>query len=207
MLELWGRTNSINVQKVLWCMAELGLEHERTDAGLAYGVNDEAWFLELNPNGKVPLLRDGDLTLWESNTIVRYLSAKHGAGTLCPRDFGARADAERWMDWQLSTLARAPAIAFWNLVRTPAHERDMTAVERAVAKTNAALTLLDRHLQDRDYVTGSRLTMGDIPVGAITHRWLALEGIARPEWPALRAWFDRLAARPGYARHVMLPLS
>jgi glutathione S-transferase len=207
MLEVWGRTNSVNVQKVLWCLAELGLEHVLTQAGLSHGINNEDWYLALNPNGKVPMLRDGALTLWESNTIVRYLSAKHGLGTLCPNDAGARADVERWMDWQLSTLARSPSIAFWNLVRTPAHERNMAAVERAVANTNAALDLLDRHLERRDYVGGAAFTMGDIPVGAITHRWLALEGIARPAWPALRAWFDRLAARPAYARHVMLPLS
>lgn len=207
MLEVWGRTNSVNVQKVLWCLAELELDYERIDAGLAHGINDEEWYLALNPNGKIPLLRDGQLSLWESNTIVRYLCARHGLGSLWPQDPGARADVERWMDWQLSTLARSPSIAFWNLVRTPAHERDMAAVTRAVAATNAALTLLDRHLERREYVGGAAFTMGDIPVGAITHRWLALEGIARPQWPALRAWFDRLAARPGYARHVMLPLS
>jgi glutathione S-transferase len=207
MIELWGRSNSVNVQKVLWCAAELGLDLERHDAGLAYGVNDQDWFLALNPNGKVPLLREGEFTLWESNAIVRYLSAKHGLGSLCPRDLQDRADAERWMDWQLSTLALSPAIAFWNLVRTPEPERDMAAVERAVAQTNAAFSILDRHLTSNPFVLGEPFSMADIPLGAIAHRWFALDGIARPDWPALRRWFDRLSERPGFKTHVMLPLT
>jgi glutathione S-transferase len=207
MIKVWGRRNSVNVQKVLWCAFELDIDLERIDAGLAYGVNTEDWFLAINPNGKVPLMQDGEFTLWESNSIVRYLSAKHGLGRLCPTDLQARASAERWMDWQLSTLARSPAVAFWNLVRTPEPERNMPAVERAVHETNAAFTILDRHLSKHTYVLGDSFSMADIPLGAIAHRWFALDGIARPDWPGLRRWFTLLSARPGYAKHVMLPLS
>lgn len=207
MLTIWGRPNSVNVQKVMWCVAELGLDHERIDAGLEFGKNHEPWFLEMNPNAKVPVLRDGAVTLWESNTIVRYLCAKHAAGDLYPESLERRAHAERWMDWQLSTLARPAALAFWGLIRTPPARRDRQVIERAVAETNAALALLDAHLSASDYVAGREFSMGDIPVGALTHRWLALPGIERPAFAGLERWYERLTEREPFRRHVMLPLS
>jgi glutathione S-transferase len=207
MLTVWGRTNSVNVQKVMWCIGELGLSYERIEAGLEHGRNREDWYLALNPNGRVPLLQDGAFSLWESNTIVRYLCAKHGRAPLYPATHEQRAHAERWMDWQLSTIARPSGIAFWNLVRIPPAERNPEAVARAVAETNAAFDILDVHLAERPFVAGDALTIGDIPVGALAHRWLALDGIDRPVWPALRRWFERLAERPAFREHVMLPLS
>jgi glutathione S-transferase len=207
MLRIWGRPNSVNVQKVMWCVAELGIAHERLDAGLEHGKNHEPWFLAKNPNGTVPLLEDGEFSLWESNTIVRYLAAKHDFGGLYPERLEARADAERWMDWQLSMLASPVATVFQNLVRRPPAERDMLAVERGIRAANQAFERLDRHLAERSFVTGSRLTVGDIPVGAIAHRWLALEGIERPPLVNLGRWHARLAERGPYRAHVMLPLS
>jgi glutathione S-transferase len=206
-IRVWGRTNSVNVQKVLWCLAELGLTFEQIDAGLEFGQNNEEWFLAMNPNGKVPLLEHGEFTLWESNSIVRYLCAAYDHGGLYPAPPARRALAECWMDWQLSTIARPHAIAFWNLVRMPESARNMRAVECAVDETNAALAILDAHLRANDYVAGQAFTMGDIPVGAVVHRWLALEGIERPAWPALGRWFERLTARAAFRDHVMLPLS
>ena len=207
MLTIYGRTNSVNVQKVLWCLAELDLPYSRVDAGLEHGKNDEPWYLELNPNGKVPLLQDGSFTLWESNTIVRYLSGKHGAGSLCPAALEARALAERWMDWQLSTLITPVSIVFQNLIRRPAAERDTAAIARNVGEANRAMTLLDEHLQRQPYVAGDRFTMGDIPVGAVAHRWLEIPGIERPPLAAVRAWRTRLRERSGFRAHVQLPLS
>jgi glutathione S-transferase len=207
VLTVWGRRNSVNVQKVLWCLAELDIETQRIDAGLEFGLNTEPWYLALNPNGRIPLVRDGDVTLWESNSIVRYLCAKHSAGHLYPEDPARRADADRWMDWQLSTLARPTSIAFWNLVRRGPAERDEAAVARAVPEANAAFDLLDRHLESHAYVAGPGFTMGDIPVGAMAHRWLALEGIERPSWPALQRWYGALRARPPFHAHVAQPLS
>ena len=206
MLTIFGRTNSVNVQKVLWCLAELGVPFERIDAGLAYGKNHEPWYLELNPNGRVPLLQEGDFTLWESNTIVRYLSARFGLGTLCPAALEHRALAERWMDWQLGTLVGPVSIVFWNLIRTPPERRDADAVARNTDEANRAAAILDRALRNQPFVAGEQFTMGDIPVGAVIHRWLALP-VARPELPALEAWYARLQTRPGYREHVMLPLS
>lgn len=207
MLTIYGRTNSVNVQKVLWCLAELDLPYTRIDAGLAYGKNDEPWYLELNPNGKVPLLQDGSFTLWESNTIVRYLSAKHAAGTLCPTSFEARALAERWMDWQLSTLIAPVTVVFQNLIRRPAAERDAAAIARNLREANRAMTLLDAHLQRHPYVAGDRFTMGDIPVGAVAHRWLEIPDLERPPLDAVRGWHARLAERAAFRTHVQLPLS
>ena len=207
MLTIYGRTNSVNVQKVLWCLAELDVPYERVDAGLAHGKNTEPWYLALNPNGRVPLLVDGSFALWESNTIVRYLAAKHGQGSLCPVSLEQRALAERWMDWQLSTLIRPVSIVFQALYRTPATERDAGAVARNTTEANRAVELLDAYLTAQSYVAGGSFTMGDIPVGAVVHRWLEIEGIERPAFPSARAWRDRLAERPGFRRHVMLPLS
>jgi glutathione S-transferase len=206
-IRVWGRPNSVNVQKVMWCIGEIGLECERIDAGLEFGVVDETWFLELNPNGLIPLMKHGELSLWESNTIVRYLASRFSLGNLCPPAPAARAAVEKWMDWQLSTLGPAQTRAFWGLVRTPEAERDYAAIERSVRRTNRAFAVLDGHLATHDFVGGPDFTMGDIPLGAMTYRWLSLEGIERPDWPALRRWYARLSDRPAYREHVMLPLT
>jgi glutathione S-transferase len=207
MLKIWGRRNSVNVQKVLWCAGELALEYERVDAGLQFGHNKEPWYLALNPNGRVPLIQDGTFTLWESNSIVRYLCAMHDHGGLYPAEPRRRAAAEKWMDWQLSMLARPVSIVFQNLVRTPEGERDVGAVRACTAEANAAFTLLDRHLGGQRFVSGNELSMGDIPVGALAHRWRELEGIERPTWPSLDRWLGELRERPAFREHVMVPLT
>jgi glutathione S-transferase len=192
---------------VLWCLAEIGIPYERVDAGLAHGRNKEPWYLALNPNGLIPLLQDGAFTLWESNTIVRYLAGKHAFGGLYPASPEARALAERWMDWQLSTLVWPVSIVFQNVVRRPPAERDASAIAHHTAEANRAIELLDSHLAKQPYVAGDAFTMGDIPVGATAHRWLEIEGIDRPPLAAVRSWRARLAERPGFRAHVMLPLS
>lgn len=207
MLTIYGRTNSANVQKVLWCIAEIGMEYRRIDAGLAHGKNHEPWYLALNPNGLVPLMQDGAFTLWESNTIVRYLASKHAYGSLYPALPEHRALAERWMDWQLSTLVRPVSIVFQNLFRTPVEKRDPVAIERNLVDANRAVALLDAHLATHPYVAGATFTVGDIAVGTIAHRWLEIPDIERPPLPALREWRARLRERSAFRTHVMLPLS
>ena len=207
VLTIYGRTNSVNVQKVLWCLAELAVPYTRVDAGLEHGKNTEPWYLALNPNGRVPLLTDGSFSLWESNTIVRYLAAKHGLGSLCPASLEARALAERWMDWQLSTLVGPVSIVFQNLIRRPAAERDAAAIAYNTREANRAMALLDAHLAQQPYVAGEAFTMGDIPVGATAHRWLEIPGIDRPPLASIRAWRTRLAERRAFRDHVQLPLS
>lgn len=207
MLTIYGRTSSVNVQKVLWCLAEIGVPYERIDAGLAYGKNHDAWYLALNPNARIPLLVDGDFSLWESNTIVRYLASKHDVGSLWPKQPETRALAERWMDWQLSTPITPVTVAFVGLVRTPPEKRDPGAIAAAAREANEAFGILETHLTRQPYVAGNAFTMGDIPIGALAYRWLALEGVERPAFPALAAWQARLAERPAFRREVMRPLS
>jgi glutathione S-transferase len=206
MLRIWGRTNSINVQKVLWCCVELDLPFERMDAGMAFGVVQTAAYRALNPNGRIPTLEDDGYVLWESNTIVRYLATKHGLGSLCPSDLGARFDAERWMDWQLTTLDRPVRNVFWALVRTAPEKRDPAALGQAQAEAEHALAILDEHLAQRQFVGGETFTMGDIPVGASVHRWLALD-LQRAKHAHVQRWYERLTERPGFREHVIQPLS
>ena len=205
MLELWGRTNSINVQKVLWCLDELGLEYERHDAGMAYGVVDTDAYRALNPNRRVPTLRDGDLTLWESNVIVRYLAARYGAGGLAPADPAAHAIADQWMDWQQTTLHADVTFVFWGQIRGRRENQDPAKVAAASANLALLWSLLDGQLADRPFVAGDTLTMGDIPVGCAMWRWWNLD-LEKPDLPRLYAWHERLQERPGFRRWVMQPL-
>jgi len=206
MLKLWGRINSINVQKVLWALDELKVPCERVDAGLQYGVVNEPFYRKMNPNGRVPTIEDDGLVLWESNTIVRYLSARHGTGTLWPADAKQRADVERWMDWATSTIAPAMTPVFWGLIRTPPEKRDHKAIDDGVEKAAQAFHALEQSLEGRDYVGGKAFTMGDIPLGTFVYRWSALD-IKRPKLARVEAYYARLQQRPAYKKHVMLPLS
>ena len=206
MLRIWGRSNSINVQKVLWCCEELDVRYRRVDVGGPFGGNKEPEYLRLNPNGLVPTISDGGFVLWESNAIVRYLAAKHGMGTLYPEDLAERADADRWMDWQMGTLWANFRPAFVGLIRTLPEKRDRDDIATAISRTAENLAMLDAHLAARDYVTGPAFTMADIPLGVTAYRWFNLE-IERPPMPNLEAWYERLCARFPYKATVMLPLS
>ena len=206
MLKIWGRTNSVNVQKVLWCCGELEIPYERVDAGGQFGRTGEPDYLAMNPTGLIPTIEDDGFALWESNTIVRYLCARHGANTLWPEDPVTRALAEKWMDYQLGTLWVAFRAAFLGLVRTPPEQRDMDQIGASLESTARALALLDRHLADNEHVVGSSFTMGDVALGSTVYRWLNME-IERPEMPNLVAWHDRLSGRPAYQRSVMVPFT
>ena len=206
MLRIWGRTNSINVQKVLWTCSELGLEYDRIDAGLAFGVNNTPEYKAMNPNGLVPTIDDDGFILWESHAIVRYLARKHGMGTLWPADERTAADADRWMDWYSTTLFTGVRVVFQTLVRTPPEKRNMAEVEENRLKAAAAFDILEAHLAKRDYVAGRAFTMGDIPAGVATYRWLHLP-IERGSLPNTERWYQRLTERPAFRKHCMLPLT
>jgi len=152
MLKIWGRANSINVQKVLWCCGELGLEYERIDAGNEFGINKTAEYRALNPNGLVPTIEEGDVQLWESNVIVRYLSHKHATGSLCPVDIMARFDAERWMDWQATAFWPALRPLFIELIRTPPARRDADVVSKGENLSLSAMKILDARLSGRTFL-------------------------------------------------------
>jgi len=194
MLLIWGRLTSINVKKVVWAAQELGIPFERRDAGGAFGIVGTPEFKKLNPNSLIPVIEDGGFVLYESNTIVRYLFAKHAAGTLYPDDLTARFDAERWMDWQQTTLNRASRDVFWQLIRTKPEERDHAAMERSRTATDALFAQLDAHLAGRDFIGGTRFGMADIPLGVEAHRWYGLP-IERTPRPNVERWFAALKGR------------
>ncbi len=206
MLKILGRKNSSNVQKVLWCCTELGLAFEREDYGGPFGKTKEEPYLTLNPNSVVPTVIDDDLVLWESNTIIRYLAAKHGEGTLFPTDLGTRALGDRWMDWQLSVVNEFMPTVFIGLVRTAPEDRNNEAIATARDGYENAMVILDRYLGETAYVAGADFTLGDIPVGIMTYRWFNLD-IKRKDLPNLKRWHDLIAQRPGYKEHVDIGLS
>ena len=205
MLKVFGRTSSVNVQKVMWMIGELGLDSERMDVGGAFGRNDQDWYLALNPMGRVPVLDDDGYILWESHSIIRYLARKHDSD-LYPREPWACGDVDKWMDWQIGFHQPAITPAFWGLIRTPEAERDMAAIRAASTATANLCAIVDAHLQDRDFMAGDQLSLADIPVGAMTYRWYGLD-VEHPNYPNLRAWYDRLTQRPAYQEHVMLPIT
>lgn len=206
MLKIYGRINSINVMKVLWACAELGVAYDRKDVGGQFGGNRDAWYLSMNPNAVIPTIDDDGFVLWESNAIVRYLASLHGAGSLWPTDARARASADRWMDWQQTVFQPAVVPGFWQLIRTPADQRDAQVIEVSRQKSNDAARILEAALSQSDYVAGATFTMGDIPVGAMVHRWLSL-AYERPATPNIMRYYERLSARPAYRTHIKLPLS
>jgi glutathione S-transferase len=204
MVRIWGRTNSVNVKKALWCLEELALPYERIDAGLQHGVVNTPEYRRMNPNGLVPTLEDDGFIVWESHTIVRYLADKYGKGVLRPMDLEPRAIANQWMDWAF-TFQASVRDAFWNLIRTPPEKRDAGAVETSRLKSGELARILDAALASRMYVAGP-FSMGDIPIGCEVQRWIRLP-MERPRVENLEAWFDRLCARPAFKKAVDIPLS
>ena len=202
MIKVWGRNTSSNVQKVMWAVGEIGLSHERIDIGGPFGKNREATYLAMNPNGLVPTLEEEDgFLLWESNTVLRYLAAKHKAAVLEPADLRTRALASKWMDWQLSVAAPAIFECFWGLVRTPPEKRNHDAIEESKKKTTAAITIMDAQLAKTRYLAGDEFSYGDIPVGIIAYRYRQLVP-ERPALPNFERWYASIAARPAFKDHV-----
>lgn len=203
MLTIHGRRNSHNVKKVLWLAGELGLAFDRRDVGLEYGM-DEA-YLAKNPNALIPTIEDGDLIMWESNAILRYLAARYGREAWWPADAGTRAIADKWMDWQLG-YAEVQRAMFMNMVRRPAAERDMAVVERGARRCGEMMLILDRYLARSPWLSGEAIGIGDLPIGTYAHTWFTL-AIERPETPHVAAWYARLRERAAYVEHVMIPLT
>jgi len=205
MLKIWGRNTSINVQKVMWAIGELDLPHERIDVGGAFGRTKEQFYLEMNPNSLVPTLQEADgFTLWESNSIVRYLAAKHGAGTLEPTSPQDRARASQWMDWMLTVCAPAIHPLFWGLIRTPPEKQDHAKIAEARDKTAAGLRMLDTQLGKTAFAAGDRFSMGDIPVGLITYRFRKLvpdrTGMGLDN---LERWFLGIEQRKAFREQIL----
>jgi glutathione S-transferase len=204
MLKVWGRKTSINVQKVMFAVGELGITHERVDAGGSFGKTDTAQYGALNPNRLVPVIEDDGLVLWESNAIVRHLAQKHGRGTLSPADEHAYAQADQWMDWSTTSLyGDIISTCFIELIRTPTTERRNAVVEAAAKRAGQRLAILDSRLDGRNYIMGDRPTIADVACGSLMYRYFNLP-IPRPRLPNVEAWYKRLSGRPAYQLHVMV---
>ena len=207
MLTILGRDNSINVRKVLWTCAEIGLPFTLEPWGTGVRSTQDAEFLTLNPNGMVPVLREtgpeAEFVLWESNTICRYLAAQHGRDDLLPRESQARAQVEQWMDWMAGELNNAWRPAFMTLVRKSAAPTDPAAVQASIKHWNRHMSMLDVQLEAQrrrgsDFVSGTQFTLADVVLGLATHRWLG-SPIERPVLPAVSAYYERLSLRAAFA--------
>jgi len=202
VIKIWGRNTSSNVQKVMWAVGEIGLPHERIDIGGPFGKNNEPAYLAMNPNGLVPTLEEEDgFLLWESNSIVRYLAAKHKATALEPADLRMRANASKWMDWQLAVLGPAITPVFWGLIRTPPEKRDHTAIEQGKKKTTVAVKMMDDQLAKTAYLASDGFSYGDVPVGIMAYRYRQLVP-DRPPFPNFERWYATISARPAFKNHV-----
>ena len=207
MLKVWGRKNSSNVRKVLWCAEELALPYDREEAGGAFGVVDSPQYRALNPNGRVPMIEDDGFVLWESNAIVRYLAARYGSDTSWyQRDVCVRAQADKWMDWTTSTFAGPFRDLFWGMLRTPAEQQDWVLINGASKTCAELLSIVDQALSEKPYLSGDEIGMGDIPLGSFIYAWFEMP-IERPSMPHLEAWYERLKLRPCYRRAVMTALT
>lgn len=206
MVQVLGRPNSINVQKVMWCLAELEIEVKRSNIGGAFGGNDEVAYRSQNPNGKIPTLIDEKYVLWESNAIVRYLCDQYGTGSWYPKNAQKRGHASQWMDWYQTALHCPMTTLFWQLIRTDAEHRDRALIETAIAECAGFWTILDRHLEQRPFILGDEISMADIPLGCAAYRWHSMS-FERPDLPSLQAWWTCISERSAYQNHVMLPLT
>jgi glutathione S-transferase len=207
MLKIWGRNTSSNVQKAMFAVGELGLAYERIDVGGAFGMNREPAYLAMNPNGLVPTLDEDGFLLWESNSIIRYLATKFGAGTLEPADLRTRALASKWMDWQLSVFGPAITPVFWGMIRTPAGQRDHKAIDDGRVKSTAAVKILDDQFAKTPYAAGDAFSMGDIPIAIMSYRYRELVP-ERPAFKNFERWYAAIAGRKAFKEHVSsIPLT
>lgn len=205
MLTIWGRFDSSNVQALMWCIDELGLAHRRFDVGERFGGTDTPEFLAMNPNGTIPVLRDGDgPALWETGAILRYLANRYAPDSFWPADPQARADVDRWAEWaKLNVALGFTGPVFWRVWRTPAERRDPGAIAAALAALSRKLAIAETRLATRRFLACDTLTLADIQFGHILHRYYTIP-IERADLPNLRAYHDRLSTRPAYRAHVMV---
>ena len=205
MLTLLGRRSSSNVQKVAWLLAELGVDHRHIELGGAFGGLDTPEFRMMNPHGKVPVLKDGDLVVWESHAILRYLASAYGSGRFWSEDPGERSQADRWMDWS-QTVLQPDFVSgvFWGFYRTPEDQRDWTAINGAVDRCSTHFRLIDAMIEGKDWLFGDEPTLADIVIATHLYRYFELD-IERSELPHVVKWYERLQARDTYRQHVMVP--
>ncbi|MBC3908568.1 glutathione S-transferase family protein [Undibacterium umbellatum] len=200
-ITVWGRDTSYNVQRVLWTLDELSLVYEHRNAGGSFGGLDTPEFLAMNPHGRVPVLRDGDTVVWESNAIVRYLAAHYGSATLWQESAAERALADGWMDWSATTLQADFIRLFWSYYRTPSAQRDEKVISNLLASCQKHFRVLDGYLATRNYLAGAQFSMADIPAGSILHRYFTM-GLEVERPSNVLAWYARLQERPAFQKQI-----
>lgn len=205
MLTVWGRADSSNVQAVMWCVAELGLDYTRHDVGHRYGGTDTAEYLAMNPNGTVPTLRDGsNPPLWESAAIVRYLANVYGSSPFWPDDPVARTNVDRWGEWSKVNVAlQFTGAVFWKFTRTAPKDRDPKAIAQAMDALEAKLAIAEAQLKQHAFLAGDDFTLADIMLGHTLFRYFTIE-VTRADLPALAAYYARLQERAPFREHVMV---
>jgi len=205
MLTVWGRRSSFNVQKVMWLIGELGLDHRHIDAGGRFGGLDAPEFMAMNPHGRIPVIRDDDSTVWESHAILRYLAARFGAARFWSENAVARARVDGWMDWSQTSLQPDFLVGvFWGFYRTPDDKRNWPAIRASLARCTSHFAKLDRLLEDRSFLLGETLSLADITAGTSLYRYFELE-IERPQLSQVERWYQTLQQRPAFREHVMIP--
>jgi len=205
MIRVWGRKTSSNVQALMWCIGELGLEYERFDIGHKYGGNDTPEFLAMNPNGTVPVIRDGEgQPLWETGAILRYLAEKYGAGEFWPKDGERRAQIDKWTEWaKIGVAMNFTAPVFWMVVRTAAKDQDLQALEKSLQNLNKKLVIAEAQIAQQGYLAGNAFSLADIQFGHSLFRYFDI-AIERPSYPAIEQYYQKLTKRPAFAEHVMV---
>jgi glutathione S-transferase len=205
MLEIWGRKTSSNVQALMWCVGELGLSYRRHDVGHKYGGNDTPEFLAMNPNGTVPVLKDGDgEPLWETGAILRYLCSRYGNGSFWPEDLVRRTRIDKWAEWsKINVALNFTGPIFWRVVRIAPKDWDEAAIVEAIRLLDESLTIAETQLARHSFLAGDEFTLADIQFGHVLYRYFDIS-IDRHEHRALRRYYDRLTERPAFQEHVMV---
>lgn len=203
-ITIWGRKSSVNVQSVLWCLEELDLAFSRIDAGFTYGLVNTPAFLQMNPNGKVPVLIDGDgLAIFEAGAILRYLATQYAVGPFWPEAPAARAAVDKWAEWaKINFASRFISEVFWPLVRIPHSQRDYAAVNAALASIEKELAIADKVLATHAYLAGDDFSLADIQLGHCLYRYFDIDAV-RADLPNLQTYYRRLQTRSGFSRYVM----
>lgn len=209
MIRLWGRLNSMNVQKVLWTLDTLKLPYEQRDAGMQFGINTTPDYLRKNPNGKVPLLEDGDYIIWESQAICRYLCNQYQGESLYPSAAVDRGQVDQWLDWANASINQSLSVVFWQTLRLPEGKRDPKRLEEETAKTVASLTIFTSALAGRSYIAADRFTLADLVMAPVAYRMigLSLVSIEKEEWKPLADWYARVQRDSSFQKWVAKPLS
>ena len=201
MIQLYGRRNSINVQKVSWALCELNLEFKWHDEQGKFGKVDVENYEKINPQLIVPTLDHNGSIIKQSNAIVRYLYRKYTDVYEISKDEDI-AIAESWMEFQTTDLQLNMTPIFWGLVRNPPEDRDQELIDKNIILLNKKFEIFDKFLEDHEYILNNKFCMSDIIMGAASYRYLSLP-IERPNLLNLKSWYDKISNRDCFKKNIL----